>query len=121
MSERPIDKTESELNPTGVTPVQYRVLVLPDDVDEQIGRILIPIDTQARDEAARDQGILVAVSERAFTGDPWEGSRKPHPGERVFFNKYAGSTFLYPKNSSTGKNYRLLNDEDIVAILEEKE
>ncbi len=112
----------SEWNPTNVVPVEYRVLVLPDDVDEvSDGGILIPVDTQARDEAARDQGILVAVSGRAFTGDPWEGSRKPQLGERVFFNKYAGSTFLYPKDSHTGKRYRLLNDKDIVAILEEKE
>ncbi len=111
----------SELNPTGTIPVQYRVLVLPDDVDELIGRILVPIDTQERDEAARDQGVLIAVSEKAFTGDPWEGGRIPIPGERVFFNKYAGSTFLYPKDSRTGKKYRLLNDEDIVAILEDEE
>ena len=111
----------SELNMTGKIPVQYRVLVLPDEVEEESsGGIFIPIDTQKREKAAMDQGTLIATSRRAFTGDAWEESRIPQLGEKVFYDKYAGTTFLYPEHGDEKKEYRLLNDQDIIAVQKEK-
>jgi len=117
-----INQYEEELNPTGTMPVQYKILILPDEEAEvSSGGIFIPINMQDRAQEAMEIGTLIETSARAFTGDAWEGSRIPKLSEKVIFNRYAGSTFLYPKEGHDRKTYRLLNDEDVIAVTEIKE
>ena len=102
------------LNPTGIRPVEYKVLIKPDAVNGKTsGGILMPENAIERQEAIRDTGILVDASEMAFSD--WKG-RKPELGDRVVFSRYAGSIYQHDK---TREKFRLMNDKDICAIMEE--
>jgi co-chaperonin GroES (HSP10) len=104
------------LNTSGLIPTEFCVVVEMDAAPDKVGSILMPTVVADRDKLAADEGLLVAVSPLAFTYDNWpEGSRKPQVGDRVVFRKFAG---LLRTNKENGKDFRLLNDKDIVAIVE---
>ena len=102
------------LNHSGIEPLDLRVLVLPDAVETKTsGGIILPEPHKEREKFAMQFGTLIAAGENA-----WEeaASRspaftKPVPGDRIVISKYAG-TMLTGKD---GKDYRLMNDEDVVA------
>mgnify|MGYP003148072126 CR=1 FL=1 len=114
----------SEKKP-GIVPIEYKVLIEPEEVsDKSSGGMFIPPNVQDRQQEAQERGVLIAVSEAAFTGEGWPG-RTPKVGEKVFFNKYAGSTIPWKdddyETTREIKKYRLCNDQDVCAILEEVE
>lgn len=98
-----------------IKPIGFHVMVLPDEVEEvsKGGIILRPDD---REKVVITQGEVVAVAEGAWSDKP-EGSY-PKVGNRVVFAKYAGSPIT---DEDTGKEYRLMIDEDIKAIIVEEE
>jgi chaperonin GroES len=106
-------------NTSGVTPLDLRVIVRPDPVEEVTkGGIIIPVETAEREKYATVKGTLIAAGENA-----WEeaAARSPHftrpePGERVMIAKYGGILF----KGTDGADYRIMNDEDVIARLEEK-
>ena len=69
-----------------------------------------------KNSSGMDRGEVVALGGMAFTGNSFQGwdGRKPEVGETVIFPRYGGMVF----KGSDGENYRLLNDEDIPAVLE---
>lgn len=109
-----------------IEPAGHRVIVKPDPLealDEKEMRryeslkasgfeIADPRDKK-RKEGAIHVGTLVAVGKTAWRayddGEPWA-----EVGDRVYFAKYGG--FLIEED---GVQYRLLNDEDITAIIRE--
>lgn len=100
------------MNASGINPVEYKCLVLPEKVEEKTeGGILLTASLQEQDQLAETKGILVAVGGMAFSD--WEGA-KPVVGQRVMIAKYAG---LLCKGSD-GAEYRLVNDKDIAATLD---
>jgi co-chaperonin GroES (HSP10) len=104
------------VNDSGLIPTEFCVVVAMDASPEKIGSILMPAVVEDREKLAADEGTLVAVSPLAFTYENWpEGSRKPQVGDRVVFRKFAG---LLRTNKDNGKDFRLLNDKDIVAIID---
>ncbi len=104
---------------TGIEPTEYKVLIQVDEVkDKSAGGILLPESAISRDQTAHDRGILVATSEAAFLGEAWPGVR-PKAGDRVIFNKYAGSEIKYKPERNVTNVYRLCNDKDVCAILRE--
>jgi co-chaperonin GroES (HSP10) len=104
------------VNDSGLIPTEFCVVVAMDASPDKIGSILMPAVVEDREKLAADEGTLVAVSPLAFTYDNWpEGSRKPQVGDRVVFRKFAG---LLRTNKENGKDFRLLNDKDIVAIVD---
>lgn len=101
-------------NTSGLEPVEYKVLVKPDEVKEKIGSIYIPETAQEQKGLAEVKGTLIAVGGRAFE-DFGEG--KPQPGQRVLFAKYGGKVV----SGADGKTYRLLTDKDITCkVLDER-
>jgi len=105
------------MNPTGIKPVEYKVLIRVDEVeDRSSGGIYLPESSLEREQMAHDRGVLSDKSEMAFSD--WKG-RKPEVGEKVIFNKYAGSIIQFRPDDRTLQRYRLCNDKDICAILEE--
>jgi co-chaperonin GroES (HSP10) len=103
-------------NDSGLIPTEFCVVVRMDAAPEKVGSLYMPPNVTDRDKLAADEGTLVAVSPLAFTYENWpEGSRKPQVGDRVVFRKFAG---LLRTNKENGKDFRLLNDKDIVAIVE---
>lgn len=97
-------------NESGITPLEFKVLVFPKPVEDKIGSIFVPTEKQTRDQMAQIEGTLIEASAMAFTDPDWP--EKPKPGDVVMFAKYAG----YLAKGSDGKEYRLIADKDCVAV-----
>lgn len=104
------------MNTSGREPLDQRVLVLPDPVEDKIGSILLPDQHKEQQKWAQAKGTLVAVGACAWS----EAKRErdfvaPEPGARVMYAKYGGVTF----KGDDDREYRIMNDEDITAVLKE--
>lgn len=93
-----------------IKPAGHRVLVKPDPLDT-VSKGGIVLVQDKRSEKAQDTGILVAVGPNAWKGfddgQPWAQT-----GDRVCFAQYGGTLI-----KDGGEDYRILNDEDITAVL----
>lgn len=105
-----------QVNTSGIIPTEFKVLVLPDPVEEKTkGGIIIPQNSLERETIAQTKGVLIALSPIAFTYENFPANaRLPQPGDRVSYAKYAGG-FIDGKD---GKQYRIMNDRDISAVIE---
>jgi co-chaperonin GroES (HSP10) len=96
-----------------IVPAGHRVLVKIDEVEEVTkGGIIITKGTAQQQEEAGIFGTLVAVGESAwkdFGGRAWACV-----GDRVMIAKYGGFIAQEPGDDN---KYRILNDEDIVAVI----
>lgn len=103
-----------ECNP-GIEPVEYNVLVAPEDTEEvTAGGIILTTSIKETNDLASQRARLVAVSPHAFSYAEWpEGARMPKPGDAVLFAKYAGALI----EGNDGREYRVVKDKDIVAVL----
>lgn len=109
-----INAARTPLNASGFAPFDTRVLVLPDQVADKIGSILLPEAKKEREAWAMTKGTLVAVGSNAFI--EWgDEADKPAPGDRVVLAQYAGKQH----EGLDGKQYRVCKDEDILARLVE--
>lgn len=103
-----------EINTSGIRPVECKVLILPDEVKDKIGSIYVTQRHMTQEAASAVKGTFIAGGNLAF--DDWKGDKDLlSPGDRVLFSKYAGQV----TPGGDGKEYRLCNDSDIAAILEE--
>ena len=103
-------------NKSGIQPVEYKVLVLPDILsDATVGGIIRPDRVKEIEQAAAVRGWLVAAGGKAFEdfGEP-----TPCIGDRVQYAKYSG---VHEVPGADGKQYILCNDKDIAAIIEKEE
>lgn len=104
-------------NLTGIRPTEFKCLIAPKAVEEKIGSIIIPDATKESEKYAQIEGQIVALSHLAFSyasAEEW-GERKPKPGDRILYAKYAGVRV----KGKDGKEYVLVNDKDICATIEE--
>ncbi|MCP3681606.1 MAG: co-chaperone GroES [bacterium] len=107
------------MNKTGIRPVEYKVLIKVDEIeDRSVGGILLPETSLEREQYAHDRGVVVDCGGLAFSD--WKG-RLPLVGDKVVFNKYAGSIIQHRPTERKLDRYRLCNDKDICAILEEED
>jgi len=100
-------------NTSGREPLDMRVLILPDPVEEKHGSIFLPEAVKEQERYAQMTGTLVALGENA-----WEEAaarspnfKRPQPGDRVMIAKYGGILF----KGDDGAEYRIMNDEDVTA------
>lgn len=96
-----------------IEPAGHRVLVLPDKIKEKTdGGLFIPEQTRDREQKAAQMGTVIAVGVQAWegfgSGEPWAAV-----GDRVFFARYGGVEV----DASDGRKLRLMNDEDILAVI----
>lgn len=99
-------------NESGIKPLEYKCLVLPDHVEETtIGGIVLAKSIQEQDQLAETKGVLVAIGSMA--GKDWDGD-KLEIGCRVMIAKYAGLLC----RGKDDKEYRLVNDKDLCAVLD---
>ena len=99
-----------------VQPVEYKVLIKPEVVDEQTsGGLYLPDSVREREGYSVDRGEIISHGEGFFDKLP---GPKPKIGDKVIFNRYAGTLITIADNGRPDK-YRLCNDKDICAILEE--
>lgn len=101
-------------NTSGIHPVDLRVLVKPDPVEEVTkGGIIIADVTKDKQKFAGTKATLVAIGCNAFL--EWgDAARKPTPGDRVHFAQYSGSWIT----GEDGEAYVLMNDKDLTSIVE---
>ena len=104
-------------NPSQINPTEYKVLISAIEVEEKTkGGIILPDEHKDRVQFAQMEGILVAVSPLAFTyadESAWGDAEKPKPGDKVLFAKFAGAVV----KGMDGKDYRIVNDKDIAAVI----
>lgn len=105
------------MNDSGITPVEYKVLVKPKAVEEKtVGGLYIPEDTKQREQYGQVEGTLVAKSPAAFTFnyEGWpDGSAAPEIGDKVVFSRYEGNEI----KGADGETYWLMADKAIMAVL----
>jgi len=97
-----------------IKPAGHRVLVFPEEVKEKTDSgIIIPVTTRDREQAAVTRGTVIAIGPTAWKafddGNPW-----CQVGDIVAFARYGGYEVEDPTD---GEKYRVLNDEDIVAVI----
>lgn len=105
-------------NPSGVHPLDLRVLVRPDAAEAVTkGGIILPEPEVDKQKYAQCKATIIAVGENAFEEAAARSPAftKPKAGDRVLIAKYHGVMIT----GDDGVDYRLLNDEDVTARLEE--
>ena len=98
------------LNPSGITPIFDRVLILPLDIVEKTewGFVLGTEENTEREQMANTTGQLIALGEECPTDIiPL--------GKKVIFAKYSG--LLY--TGKDGKKYRMINWGDLTGVLDD--
>lgn len=101
----------TDLNTSGIKPIEFKVLILPDDTEKVTsGGIHIPERSHERHEWAQVRGVLVAKGARAFE----DTSDGPNVGDHVYYAKYQG--IVVP--GEDGKDYRLCNDKEVAAVVQ---
>lgn len=98
----------------GLDPMEFNVLVLPDEVKEQTrGGIILPQQVKDIEQRATQRGKLVAVSPHAFTYADWPQDQKPpQVGDVVLMGRYVGMEF----EGADGRKYCLCKDKDIAGV-----
>lgn len=105
-------------NNSGFIPIDLRVLVLPDPVEDRSpGGIILPEQAKEKGKFETIKATLVAIGENAWEEAAGRSAafRKPLPGDRVIIAKYGGILLT----GEDGKDYRLMNDVDVIARLED--
>lgn len=101
-------------NTSGIQPVDMRVLVKPDPVEETTkGGIILADTTKEREKYAGTKATLIAAGDNAFK-DWGPDARKPKPGDRVHFAQYTGARI----KGVDGDEYVILNDADLTSVIE---
>lgn len=101
-------------NKSGLRPIEYKVLVKPDPVENKTaGGIIIPDETNERQNWAQVKGTLIARGDSAFKDYSLEEQRAAKPGARVYYDKYEGARI----KGADGEEYALLNDKNIGAVI----
>ncbi len=100
------------MNPTGIEPIDKRIMVRCDPVQDKIGSILLPDQVKEQDKWATTKGLLVDVGACAWS----EAVRDrptfsaPKVGTRVMFARYAKHAEIKHGDDI----FWIMNDEDIL-------
>lgn len=98
------------MNQSGIYPLEDRVLVRPDRAETRSGGGIVFTDEAIdKEQMAQVNGVVIAAGPQAFSG--WDVA--PRIGAKVYFAKYAG---VYIHGDGEKDSYRLMNDDDILAI-----
>ena len=100
----------------GIRATGFTVLVALPPKEEKIGSIIIPDNTNDRERMAHVRGRIVSASPAAFDFASFPDGSVPSVGDAVIFAKFGGIV----TEGDDGKEYRLLNDKDILAVIEEE-
>ena len=98
-----------------IRPVEFKILLKVDEVEEiTSGGIILPDTGRDREQIAQEGGEIIAMGPCACSEKDIWGDSPPKVGDRVIFSKYAGATI-----KRLGKKYRLIQDKDLGAVIEE--
>jgi chaperonin GroES len=105
------------MNSSGVSPLDMRVVVKADETETVTPGGIIILDTaKEKKDMQAVNGVLIARGLNAWQEAKARSPdmRVPYDGDRVMFTKYGGVLF----KGVDGKEYRIMNDEDIIGMLE---
>jgi co-chaperonin GroES (HSP10) len=89
------------------------VLLEPYEPEIMAGKIFIPATVRERTMMVETRAVVIAVGPIAWKGEPVP---RAMVGDKVLITKYCGAILIGPKDE---KQYRMVNDEDIFARIEE--
>jgi len=100
-------------NKIGIKSTGHHLLVKTDRIEEKTkGGIYLAPQSMEQERRAATTGILVDIGPSAWQefadGQPWA-----KVGDRVSYAKFAGIEMM----GDDGKDYVLLNDQDVLAVL----
>ena len=97
-------------NPSGITPVFDRIVILPLEVEEKTasGIIIATQETSEREQLANTTGEIIAVGEEVPEG-------VVSVGMKVGYAKYAGLMY----RGKDGRDYRMINYDNLVCKLDD--
>lgn len=101
-------------NKSGLAPIEYKVLIELDEVGRKTsGGLFLPDTVREKEQMMQVKATLIAIGGNAF-----DDMSEPVPvvGDKVYVAKAAG----YNVVGMNGKQYRLMNDKDIAAIIMEE-
>jgi co-chaperonin GroES (HSP10) len=101
-------------NLSGITPVGVSLLILPDAVEQttESGIVISSNTEHAREELRQTDGVVIALGSKAY----FDEDARCKVGDRVIMAAYSGMI----RKGKDGRNYRLILDDDVKAILEKE-
>src|SRR5690606_25890577 len=103
------------MNESGVKPLGRAVLVKPYTPERREGMIIITEDILQRDQMVEQRAIVIEVGKFAWHDEP---EPRALAGQKVLVSKFAG---YMVKGTADGEQYRLVNDRDIFAAIEQEQ
>jgi len=108
-----------------IKPCGYYVLVEVEPMETHHKDSIIEMvqNEASREHGGREVGVIVSFGNTCFKG--FEGCSSPSDwgckvGDKVEFNRYDGKKPAQAENDESLDNFRLINDSDIIAVLEDK-
>lgn len=98
-------------------PLGHRVLVAVDKIRNKIGAIYLPEETKKFDQAKVGTATIIAIGETAWKSKKEYQVQECKVGDRVYISPYIGFK-VYVKNDPD-RIYKLVDDEDLLAIVED--
>lgn len=112
---------EQPLNTSGIVPLDHRVLVLRDPVEEKSkGGIILPDSERDKQKWATTNATVIAAGALAWAEAKHDARQFgidtafPEPGSRVKVGRHTGDNHT----GKDGKEYTIVNDTDVTALLE---
>lgn len=104
-------------NSSGITPLEYNVLVKPKTVEEKTsGGLLLPDAAREKEQFGQMEGEIVAISPGAFTFnyEGWpEDAPIPKVGDRVVFGRYNATAM----KGVDGETYWMMKDKSLAGVM----
>lgn len=102
------------MNKSGVKPLGRAVLVKPYTPERKEGLIVLPAEALQRDQMVEQRAIVIEVGKFAWHDEP---EPRASAGQKVLVSKFAG---YMVQGTADGEQYRLVNDRDIFAAIEQE-
>lgn len=101
------------MNPSGIEPIEYNVLVKQEKVQDRIGNVYVPDEHKDREQGAMMKALIVEVSPMAFSFEEWPKDKStPQAGQWIITRRYAGTEI----KGVDGEDYHIVKDKDILAV-----
>jgi chaperonin GroES len=96
-------------------PAGWRILIKPNEVSEKSkGGVYIPDDLQDIAKLSNVVGQVIAVGSEAYRDPKKFTSAWVEEGQWVVISKFGGAKFKH-----NGEEYRLINDDEVLAIVDD--
>lgn len=100
------------MNESGIHPKGYTLLIKLDKVDEGTGLIAFSPDKIKSDQLSQTKATIIEIGSECWNK---EGEARAKVGDRIIFRLYAGEM----KKGKDGEQYRIINDDNVYAVLDE--